>query len=139
LEVLSQAGDPLEALSACIDFDAFHAELEKTFIQGESKGPGGRPRWDAVVIFKALVFQRLYNLSDEQMEYQSRDRLSFHRFLGLGLGERVPDSRTLWAYREKLVRAGTAGHLFQDFHERLLAKGLITKTGRPARWWTRLL
>lgn len=72
LEALSQAGDPMETLSGCIDFEAFRAALEKAFIQGESKGPGGRPRWDAVVIFKALVLQRIYNLSDEQMEYQSR-------------------------------------------------------------------
>lgn len=129
LEALSQAGDPLETLSGCIDFEAFRAELEKTFIQAGAKGPGGRPRWDAVLIFKALVLQRIYNLSDEQMEYQSRDRLSFHRFLGLGLGERVPDSRTLWAYREKLVQTGAAERLFQNFHERLLAQGLITKTG----------
>jgi transposase, IS5 family len=100
------------------------------FGEAGAKGPGGRRlRWDAVLILKALVLQRIYNLSDEQMEYQSRDRLSFHRFLGLGMGERLPDSRTLWAYREKLVQAGAAERMFQNFHERLLARGLITKTG----------
>ncbi len=48
----------------------------------------------------------LYNLSDDQVEYQLRDRLSFMRFLGLGLEDRVPDAKTVWLYREQLAQAG---------------------------------
>jgi len=58
-----------------------------------------------LVIFKALVLQALYNLSDDQAEYQLRDRLSFMRFLGLGLEDAVPDAKTLWLYREAPGRA----------------------------------
>jgi hypothetical protein len=57
------------------------------------------------VIFKALVLQALYNLSDDQAEYQLRDRLSFMRFLGLGIEDPVPDAKTLWLYREALAKA----------------------------------
>ena len=57
---------------------------------------------DAVLMFKTLVLSALYNLSDDRIEYQVRDRLSFMRFLGLGLGDRVPDAKTVWLYRDEL-------------------------------------
>ena len=66
-----------------------------------SPGPGARPI-DAVLMFKTLVLSVLYNLSDDRIEYQVRDRLSFMRFLGLGLGDRVPDARTVWLHRDAL-------------------------------------
>ena len=59
----------------------------------ERKSPAGRKPWDAVVMFKAIVLCELYNLSDDQVEYQLRDRLSFMRFLGLGLEDRSPTPR----------------------------------------------
>jgi transposase, IS5 family len=65
----------------------------------------GRKPWDEVVIFKALVLLALYNLADDQAEYQLRDRLSFRRF-GLGIEDAVPDTKTLWLYREALARSG---------------------------------
>src|SRR2546430_2340729 len=74
------------------------------------KGLAGR-NWDEVMIFKALVLQALYNLSDDQAEYQLRDRLSFMRFLGLELEDTVPDAKTLWLYREALGKAGAVGLL----------------------------
>src|SRR6266480_1038113 len=58
------------------------------------------------MIFKARVLQVLYNLCDDQAEYQLRDRLSFMRFLGLELEDTVPDAKTLWLYREALGKAG---------------------------------
>ncbi len=51
-------------------------------------------------MFKAIVLCELYNLSDDQVEYQLRDRFSFMRFLGLGLEDKVPDAKTVWLYRE---------------------------------------
>jgi transposase, IS5 family len=60
---------------------------------------------DTTLIFKALVLQALYNLSDDQAEYQLRDRFSFMRFLGLELEDAVPDAKTLWLYREALAKA----------------------------------
>jgi IS5 family transposase len=65
-----------------------------------------------------LVLQSLYNLSDEQVEYQVRDRLSFTRFLGLGIEDGIPDGTTLWLFRETLVKAGLIEKLFERFGQR---------------------
>ena len=66
-------------------------------------------------MFKILVIQAANNLSDERAEFLINDRLSFMRFLGLGLSDRVPDARTIWLFREKLTRAGAIKALFNRF------------------------
>ena len=76
-------------------------------------------------MFKALVLQALYNLFDDQTECQLRDRLSFMRFLGLGLEDAVPDSKTLWLYREALGKAGAVEELFDLFDGFLKDKGYL--------------
>jgi IS5 family transposase len=83
-----------------------------------------------VLIFKALVLQALYNLSDDAMEYQLRDRLSFMRFVGLGLEDAVPDAKTLWLYREALGKAGAVEGLFNQFDSYLKAKGYLAMGGQ---------
>ena len=82
------------------------------------------------VIFKALVLQALYNLSDDQAEYQLRDRLSFMRFLGLGLEDAVPDAKALWLYREALAKAGAVEELFDLFDGFLKDKGYLAMGGQ---------
>ena len=84
-------------LDSHIDFEIFREELEKAFDKPEPKGPGGRPSYDVVMMFKMLILQRLYNLSDEQLEFQVTDRLSFTRFLNIALGQSVPDFSRLFA------------------------------------------
>ncbi len=74
------------------------------------------------MIFKAIVLCELYNLSDEQFEYRLRDRLSFMRFLGLGLEDRVPDATTAWLYREQLVQGELVDELFDTFDAHLKAQ-----------------
>ena len=87
LEAISAKGDPLEALNALVPFESFRAEIEAVVrLAAEArKSNAGRKPFDAVMMFKVLVLQTLYNLADEQVEYQIRDRLSFMRFLGLRL------------------------------------------------------
>ena len=82
------------------------------------------------MMFKLMVLQRYYNLSDEQAEFQIVDRTSFRRFLGLSDGDRVPDARTIWLFRERLVKSGKVGDLFQRFVDYLNGKGLIFNEGR---------
>ncbi len=77
------------------DFELFRAELEAA-LQRSDRAKGGRPPYDAVLMFKVLVLQTLYTLSDDQTEYQLRDRLSFMRFVGLALHDPVPDAKTIW-------------------------------------------
>ena len=83
-----------------------------------------------MLIFKVLVLQALYNLSDDAMEYQLRDRLSFMRFAGLGLEDAVPDAKTLWLYREALGKAGAVEGLFDQFDSYLKAKGYLAMGGQ---------
>jgi IS5 family transposase len=108
---LSAAGDPLERLAAVVDFELFRPDLAGALDRSD-RAKGGRPPYDAVLMFQVLVVQTLYTLSDDQTEYQIRDRLSFMRFLGLGLHDAVPDAKTIWLYREQLTKAGAIERLF---------------------------
>ena len=81
-------------------------------------------------MFKTLVLSALYSLSDDQIEYQVRDRLSFMRFLGLGLQDRVPDAKTVWLYREGPARAGMVAALFEQFDGYLAQWGYIARGGQ---------
>ena len=83
--------------------------------------------WKPWLRFNGLPHQfvlcALYNLSDDQVEYQRRDRLSFVRFLGLRLEYKVPDAKTVWLYREQLSQAGVIDALFKDFDGYLTTRG----------------
>ena len=72
----------------------------------ERKSMAGRKPIDAILLFRMLILQSRYNLSDEQVEYQVRDRLWFTRFLTSGIEDCILDGTTLWLFREKLAKAG---------------------------------
>ena len=80
-------------------------------------------------MFKLFILQQLHNLSDDGIEYQVRDRLSFMRFLGLQLEDRVPDAKTVWLYRERLKALNLVDVLFARFHEQLAAQGYVVRAG----------
>ena len=128
LELISKQGDPLEKLNEMILWKIFRHQLKKCFAK-EAKGPGGRPAFDYLMMFKILILQRLYNLSDYQMQYQLLDRLSFQRFLNLGLQSTIPDEKTIWLFRETLTRHGEIEKLFHRFQDLLESKGVIANTG----------
>ena len=86
---LSRSGDPLERLTSVVDFELFRPALT-TAMPRQDRSKGGRPPMDLVMMFKFLVQQALYGLSDEQAEYPVRDRLSFMRCPGMTLADRVP-------------------------------------------------
>jgi IS5 family transposase len=129
LAALSAAGDPLERLASVVDFGLFRPVLEKA-LQRSDGSRGGRPPYDPVMMFKVLVLQALYSLSDDALEFMVRDRLSFMRFLGLGLGDRVPDAKTIWLYREQLVRAKAMEKLFARFDTALHDAGYLAMGGQ---------
>ena len=126
---LSAAGDPLERLELVIDFELFRPQLEAALARSD-RARGGRPPYDAVLMFKILVLQTLYTLSDDQTEYQIRDRLSFMRFLCLALEDRVPDAKTIWLFREQLTRAGAVERLFGRFDAVLRDAGYLAMGGQ---------
>ena len=81
IDELRRCGNPLEKLNEYIDWELFRPQLE-TIRNRKRKSNAGRKPYDVVLMFKILILQSLYNLSDHQMEYQIRDRLSFMNFLG---------------------------------------------------------
>jgi len=105
LRRLSDLGDQLEAFRAVLDFEIFRPELDAALAYSDG-AQGGRPPFDPVMMSKILVIQATNNLSDERAEFLINDRLSFMRFLGLGLPDRIPDARTIWLFREKLTNVG---------------------------------
>ncbi len=80
-------------------------------------------------MFKIVVLQRIYHLSDAQAEYQIRDMLSFRDFLGLASGDKVPDGKTIWAFKEELTKKGLFWQLFDEFYAFLEEKNLIMHEG----------
>jgi transposase, IS5 family len=126
---LSASGDPLDRLARVVDFEIFRAELDRA-LNRSARPKGGRPPLDAVLMFKILVIQALWGLSDEQVEYQVRDRLSFMRFLGLDLAGRVPDYSTVWRFREALAEAGAIEPLFARFDAALKGRGYFALGGQ---------
>jgi transposase, IS5 family len=126
---LSKKGDDLERLSAVVDFELFRRELEAAVPRAD-RSKGGRPPFDHVLMFKVLILQTQNNLSDERTEFYLRDRLTWIRFLGLGLGDPVPDANTIWTFREQLTKAGAIGRLFDRFDRQLRDAGYLAMAGQ---------
>ena len=126
---LTALGDPLVTLKAEIDFEAFRADLERVHQKPRKNNAGAKP-FDVVLMFRVLILQHLYNLSDDGLEYQIRDRLSFMRFLGLQMEHRVPDAKTVWLFRERLNALGLVEVLFARFDAQLAERGYVAKTGQ---------
>lgn len=136
-ESLDAKPDPLVALNKLIPWETFRpklvAALEKAGLRATAatrKSAAGRKPLDAIVMFKVLILQSLYNLSDDNAEYMIRDRLSFMRFLGLGLEGNVPDAKTIWLYREALAKDETAKALFEAFDTYLKQQGYLAMGGQ---------
>jgi IS5 family transposase len=117
--------DDLEAISALIDWAGIEAVLAPVM----SHARKGEPSWPALVLFKALLLQRWHDLSDEKLEENLIDRLSFQRFCGLSLMDDVPDHSTLWRFREKLAKAGLIESLFAELQRQLEDRGVLVKQG----------
>jgi IS5 family transposase len=112
-----------------VDFERFRPELERAVPRSDGS-KGGRPAFDHVLMFKVLLLQAMHALSDERAEYLIKDRLSFMRFLGLGLADPVPDANTIWSFREALKRAGAVEMLFARFDATLREAGYLAMGGQ---------
>lgn len=130
VQKLTEMGDPLVQLNSQIDWEDFRSGLETIRKSVERKSNAGAKPFDVVLMFKILVLQQLNNLSDDRIEYQIRDRISFMRFLDLGFEDKVPDSKTVWLFREQLKDLKLMEALFTRFHQQLAKKGYIAKAGQ---------
>jgi IS5 family transposase len=126
---IDKNGDPLSKISSTINWEIFRPELEKARNK-ERKGNSGPKGYDAVLMFKILILQSLYNLSDDALEFQIFDRHSFCRFLGLHLGSKIPDATTVWRFREDLTKAGIVEQLFDTFDTHLRTNGFEARKGQ---------
>lgn len=129
-EKLEQIGNPLSMVSKVIDFEMFRVSLESKLLNLDKKNNAGAKPYDVVLMFKILILQRYYGLGDKQVEYQILDRTSFKKFLGLETGDKVPDEKTVWAFRENLTRTGLSEDLFHEFKRFLETKALILNEGQ---------
>lgn len=121
--------DFLEQINRIVVWEAFRPVLDAT-LERSAREKGGRPPYDAVLMFRVLVLQALYNLSDEQTEYQILDRRSFMKFLGLAVQDKVPDARTIWLFRKQLIEAKAVEKLFARFDAMLEAHGFSASGGQ---------
>ena len=134
LKEISAKGDDLERLNSIVDFEAFRPDLAKAVPRSDGS-KGGRPPFDHVLMWKVLILQASHSLSDERTEFLIKDRLSFMRFLGLGLSDPIPDANTIWTFREALTRA-TIGEapaiavLFRAYEAALTKAGFLAMGGQ---------
>jgi len=130
LDSLDAMGDPLDALNQVIPWEDFRSMLRQGLRNKDRKSEAGRPPYDEVLMFKVLVLQALYNLADDRTQFHIQDRLSFMRFLGLGLDAKVPDAKTIWLYRNTLAQNGWIDKLFAKFNRHLDKAGLKAQGGQ---------
>ena len=129
MDKLTKIGDPLLKLEKSIPWEKLFKKILKKAFRKIPKGLGGRPPYDYILMFKILILQRFYNISDDQMEYQLNDRLSFQRFLGLIITDDVPDATTIWRFREILTKTSATKKLFDQFNKYLEETGTIVNEG----------
>jgi len=129
LEKIDKNGDPLVRLSRLVDWEMFRPLL-KSIRKRKHESTAGARGYDPLLMFKILILQSLYGLSDEAMEAQILDRLTFMRFLGLNLGSKVPDARTIWVFRQQLTDAGLIDGLFERFDEYIRCNGFSARKGQ---------
>ena len=130
IDRLSEIGNPLEAINKVVDFEMFRTALEAKLLNTNKKNNAGAMPYDVVMLFKIMILQRYYGLGDKQIEYQIIDRTSFKNFLGLESGDKIPDEKTVWAFRERLTKIGLVEDLYEQFRDFLESLGLIINEGQ---------
>ena len=130
LEKLTRLKGPLVKLDEHIDWKIFSPILDIVFNKPKNRNDVGGLPFNRLMMFKIMILQSLYNLSDDQMEYQITDRLSFKRFLSLKSSDWVPDRKTIWKFRETLIQEEVIEALFYRFNQVLDDQSIFAKTGQ---------
>jgi IS5 family transposase len=127
---LNALGDPLQDLNKIVNWNEFYFLLQQVHAKTNRKNNAGRKPLDEVMMFKVLVLQHHYNLSDQQTEYQIEDRRSFCRFIGLHKDTRSPDEKTIHLFREKLTKKSLLPSLFALLEQQIQAAGFVARQGQ---------
>jgi IS5 family transposase len=126
---LNKLGDALQVMEQHVDFVALAAEVDRAAPR-PGRERGGRPPFPTELMVRVLLLQQLFNLSDEQMEFQLLDRLSFQRFVGLRASSQIPDRTTIWTFKERLIQAGASESIFDAVNKQLSKHGYIARGGQ---------
>ena len=113
-ERIKELDDKLVEIGNWLNWEEFRPRLEMLFDNKTERG--GRPNIDVIVMLKSLYIQQLYNLSDDQLERELADRISFRMFLGTT--ETGPDSTTIWKFRERLIKNGMDQEVWNELQRR---------------------
>ncbi len=127
-EELSLDPTSLDRLNTRIDWEFFRGDLEST-LDYKNGSQGGRRPFDPVLMLKVIVLQRYFNLSEEETEFQIRDRFSFQRFIGVTVADSMPDKNTIWNFKERLGKAGVK-QLFKKFETYLRESRILVRKGK---------
>ena len=119
----SSSNEVLERVAALVAWAPVEALLHDL-----RSGPMGAPGYPALMMFKALLLQRWYVLSDPALEEALKDRLSFRRFIGVSLSDPIPDHSTLWRFREAMGD-GRSAAVFAQIGTQIEASGFVLKQG----------
>ncbi len=132
LEELTKLGDPLMILTEKIKWETFRPILKQIRIENpENIKNAGRKPFDEVMMFRVIILQSLYGLSDDQMEFQLKDRRSFERFAsGDDTRYQMPDAKTIWLYKERFKEHGIARKVFKKFNHQLDKANLMARSGQ---------
>ena len=114
-------------IAQVVGWEGFRSVLNRAFAKARKSNAGSK-EYDRVLMFKILVLRQLYNLSDDQTEFQIRDRYSFGRFLGLSPEDVVPDDKTIWRFRDGLKSDEVFDSLFSQLSSQIAEQGYV-----PAR------
>ena len=125
---IATLGDPLQVIARYVDFEHLTRVVDELLPRGDAT-KGGRPAYPSEVMVRILVLKHLYNLSDEQTEYQLLDRMSYQRFCLLADSANVPDRNTIWYYQQRLSADGVTA-LFQAVDSQLLQRGYMARCGQ---------
>lgn len=118
----------LDRLNARIDWEFFRKELEYS-LEYKNGSHGGRRPFDPILMLKVIVLQRYFNLSEEETEFQIKDRFSFQRFIGVTVADSMPDKNTIWNFKERLGKAGVK-QLFKKFETYLRKSRILVRKGK---------
>ena len=114
----------LERIGKVVDWGRLRRLVAEVHSAGE-----GRPSYPPLMMVKVLLLEQWYNLSDPEMEEALKDRISFRRFVGLGLQDDTPDHSTISRFRSGLAELGVSERLFKELEKQLQRRGLILKIG----------
>lgn len=118
----------LDAIEAMLKWERIERLLKKKLGRNEENAVGVKA-YPAVVMFKVLLLQSWFSLSDEDMEFALHDRISFARFTGFSLEDETPDHTTICRFRNLLVEKKLLHKLLDEINEQLMRQGELVKTG----------